>query len=65
MQRGSTVNFHLHVDPGGGGLTMDTERINSQLSSPHEKAITSVDLGGMMIDAGRIKSTFTWKIQQI
>ena len=33
---------------------IDTERINSQLSPPHEKAITSVDPGGggLMINRG-------------
>ena len=32
-------------DPGGG-LMIDAERINSQLSLSHEKVITSVDPGG-------------------
>ena len=43
MERGSTVNV---------------ERINSQLSLSHEKAITSVDLGAgrSMIDTEKIKS---------
>ena len=30
---------------------MDMERINTQLSLLHEKAITSVDLGGGQIDS--------------
>ena len=34
------------VDPGGGS-TIDTERINSQVSLSHGKAITSVDPGGI------------------
>ena len=66
MWRGSTVNFHFHVKRqlsllilGGGGSMINMERINSQLSLSHEKAITSVDPGGRgrsMIDAERINS---------
>ena len=45
------------VDPGGG-LTIDMERINSQLSLLHEKVIISVDPGGgrLMINAERINT---------
>ena len=42
------------VDPGGGGLMIDVERINSQLSLSHEKA--SVDLGGLKINVEKISS---------
>ena len=57
--RESTVNFHFHMKRwspllilGGWGILMiDMEKINSQLS--HEKAITSVDSGGVGIDAPR------------
>ena len=34
------------VDPGGGGLMIDIDRINSQLSLSCEKVIASADLGG-------------------
>ena len=68
-RRGSTLNFHFHVKRwsplltlggGGGGESMiDAERINSQLSLSHEKAITSVDpmgwVGGQ-INEERINS---------
>ena len=34
------------LDPGGGGSTIDMERINSQLSLSREKVIASVDPRG-------------------
>ena len=51
-QRGSTVNFHFHMERQlpllilGEGSTIDTKRINSQLSLSHGKVVTSVDWGG-------------------
>ena len=54
MWRGSTVNFHFHVERqspllilGGVRSTVDAERINSQFSLSCEKAVASVDPGGM------------------
>ena len=46
------------VDPGGR-LTIDTERINNQLSLLHEKVITYVEPGRggrLMINTERISS---------
>ena len=66
MQRGSTVNFHFHMKRRlpllilGGQSTVNTERINSQLSLLHGKAVTSVDPGGLMINMERINSQLSF-----
>ena len=70
-QRGSTVNFHFHMQRQSpllilGGLMITSEaiaseRINSQLSLLHAKAIASVDPGGVNNCLREDQqSTFTW-----
>ena len=54
------------VDPGGGRSMINGERINSQLSLSHEKAIAFVDPVGGIYNQHREdqQSTFTFAVKR-